>query len=83
MILRELISKIDLRLLPLMATMYFMQQLDKSAVSFAAVFNIQKDAHLVWVECNILYFSSSYPQGNAVRLVNHDRLRGEYHWATR
>jgi hypothetical protein len=37
-------TKIDIRLLPLMATMYFMQQLDKSAVSFAAVFNIQKDA---------------------------------------
>lgn len=41
--------KIDWRLLPLMATMYFMQQLDKSAVSFASVFNIQKDANLVYV----------------------------------
>ncbi|WWD19458.1 hypothetical protein CI109_103918 [Kwoniella shandongensis] len=38
--------KIDIRLLPLMAIMYFLQQLDKSAVSFASVFNIQKDAHL-------------------------------------
>lgn len=40
-------NRIDAYLLPLIFLIYFNQQLDKSAVSFAAVFNFRGDAGLV------------------------------------
>lgn len=40
-------NRIDANLLPLIFLIYFNQQLDKSAVAFAAVFNFRQDAGLV------------------------------------
>jgi hypothetical protein len=42
--LRRLIDK---RVLIVMVGTYFLQSLDKNAISFAAIMGIQKDAHLV------------------------------------
>ena len=42
----RVLRKIDLWLLPIMCMVYFIQQLDKSALSYASVFGIQKAADL-------------------------------------
>jgi hypothetical protein len=43
---KRLLRKIDLMLLPIMLGVYFLQQLDKSTLSYASVFGLVKDAHL-------------------------------------
>jgi hypothetical protein len=43
---KRVLRKIDMRVLPLMLGAYFLQQLDKSALSYTSVFNIQKDTNL-------------------------------------
>lgn len=43
---KRLRRKIDLMLLPIMLGVYFLQQLDKSTLSYASVFGLVKDAHL-------------------------------------
>ncbi|KAF7311003.1 hypothetical protein HMN09_00643700 [Mycena chlorophos] len=43
----RLLRKTDLYLLPVMLGIYFLQQLDKSTLSYASVFNLVKDANLV------------------------------------
>lgn len=43
---KRVLRKIDMRVLPLMLGAYFLQQLDKSALSYTSVFNIQRDAGL-------------------------------------
>lgn len=58
---KRVLRKIDLRVLPLMLGAYFLQQLDKSSLSYTSVFNIQADAHLhgkqySWLG-SILYFA--------------------------
>ncbi|EIN09349.1 MFS general substrate transporter [Punctularia strigosozonata HHB-11173 SS5] len=40
------LRKIDMWLMPVIATIYFLQQLDKSSLSYTSVFGIQEDAHL-------------------------------------
>lgn len=45
--LRRLIWKIDLTLVPLMASVYFLQFLDKTTLSYTAVMGIRTDTHLV------------------------------------
>ncbi|KAJ5965157.1 uncharacterized protein N7479_005033 [Penicillium vulpinum] len=46
----KVLRKIDLRLLPLLLGVYFLQQLDKSTISYASVFGIVEKAHLVGQE---------------------------------
>lgn len=57
---KRVLRKIDMRVLPLMLGAYFLQQLDKSALSYTSVFGIQKDAHLVGLQYSwlgsVLYF---------------------------
>ncbi len=43
---KRVLRKIDKRVLPLMLGAYFLQQLDKSSLSYTSVFNIQSDAGL-------------------------------------
>ncbi|KAI0700213.1 major facilitator superfamily domain-containing protein [Cytidiella melzeri] len=43
---RAVLRKIDLWLMPVIFTIYFLQQLDKSSLSYASVFGIQTDANL-------------------------------------
>lgn len=43
----RILRKIDLTVLPIMLAVYFLQQLDKSTLSYASVFGLVKDAHLV------------------------------------
>lgn len=45
--LRRLVRKIDLTIAPLLAAVYFLQFLDKTTISYAAVMGIRKDTHLV------------------------------------
>lgn len=45
--LKRLIRKIDVMIAPLLASVYFLQYLDKTTLSYAAVMGIRKDAHLV------------------------------------
>ncbi|KAK8853048.1 hypothetical protein IAR55_003749 [Kwoniella newhampshirensis] len=83
--------KIDIRLLPLMALMYFLQQMDKSAVSFASVFGLQKDAHLhgdqyAWLT-TILYIAALVGQPASAyaltKLPIHRWISGNFiGWAT-
>ncbi|KAI9045787.1 putative MFS transporter [Aspergillus affinis] len=42
----RVLRKIDLRLLPLLLGIYFLQQLDKSTLSYASVFGLIEDANL-------------------------------------
>lgn len=44
---KHIVKKIDLRLLPILLLIYFLQQLDKSALSYSSVFGLLEDAHLV------------------------------------
>lgn len=44
--LRKLIWKIDLTIAPLLAAVYFLQYLDKTTLSYAAVMGIRTDTHL-------------------------------------
>ncbi len=39
-------KRIDLTILPIMLVVYFLQQLDKSSLSYASVFGLIQDAHL-------------------------------------
>ncbi|KAI9668069.1 MAG: hypothetical protein M1821_000889 [Bathelium mastoideum] len=45
--LKKLQLKIDLTIAPLLAGVYFLQYLDKTTISYAAVMGIRTDAHLV------------------------------------
>jgi hypothetical protein len=44
---KAVLRKIDIRILPLILFAYFLQQLDKSSLSYTSVFGIQQDAGLV------------------------------------
>lgn len=43
---KRILRKIDFTLLPIMLGVYFLQQLDKSTLSYASVFGLLTDAHL-------------------------------------
>ncbi|KAJ5364272.1 uncharacterized protein N7496_009985 [Penicillium cataractarum] len=43
---KRVLQKIDLRLLPILLSIYFLQQLDKSTLSYASVFGLVEKAHL-------------------------------------
>jgi hypothetical protein len=43
----RILRRIDLTILPIMLAVYFLQQLDKSTLSYASVFGLIMDAHLV------------------------------------
>lgn len=43
---KAVLRKIDLRLLPILLVIYFLQQLDKSTLSYASVFGLVEEAHL-------------------------------------
>jgi hypothetical protein len=43
---KKVLRKIDLRLLPILLAIYFLQQLDKSTLSYASVFGLIEKAHL-------------------------------------
>jgi hypothetical protein len=43
---RQVLSRIDRRILPLILGAYFFQQLDKSTLSYVSIFGIIDDAHL-------------------------------------
>ncbi|PMD17790.1 MFS general substrate transporter [Hyaloscypha hepaticicola] len=43
---KRILRKIDLAILPIMLGVYFLQQLDKSTLSYASVFGLIADAHL-------------------------------------
>lgn len=45
--LKKLIRKIDLMIAPLIAAVYFLQYLDKTTISYAAIMGIRTDTHLV------------------------------------
>ncbi len=44
---RRILRRIDMAVLPAMLLVYFLQQLDKSSISYTAVFNIVDETHLV------------------------------------
>ncbi|TCD62052.1 hypothetical protein EIP91_007528 [Steccherinum ochraceum] len=44
---RRVLRKIDLWLMPIICMVYFLQQLDKSSLSYASVFDIAGETHLV------------------------------------
>jgi hypothetical protein len=43
---KRILRRIDLAILPIMLGVYFLQQLDKSTLSYASVFGLIADAHL-------------------------------------
>ncbi|KAJ5724076.1 hypothetical protein N7488_002111 [Penicillium malachiteum] len=43
---KRVLRKIDLRLLPILLVIYFLQQLDKSTLSYASVFGLTEKTHL-------------------------------------
>lgn len=44
---RRVLRRVDLAVLPVLLLVYFLQQLDKSSLSYTGVFNISGEAHLV------------------------------------
>lgn len=63
---RRVVRKIDQRILPILLIVYFLQQLDKSAMSYASIFGILDDAHLTnenysWLS-SIVYFPQLFLQ---------------------
>ncbi|KAK2462965.1 hypothetical protein APHAL10511_005017 [Amanita phalloides] len=44
---RRVLRKIDLHLLPIMFSIYFLQYMDKQTLAFSSVFGIRRDAHLI------------------------------------
>lgn len=44
---KRILRKIDIGVLPVMLVVYFLQQLDKSSLSYTSVFGIVSEAHLV------------------------------------
>ncbi|KAJ7071951.1 MFS general substrate transporter [Mycena amicta] len=50
----RLLRKTDMYLLPVMLGIYFLQQLDKSTLSYASVFGLVKDTHLVGYQYSAL-----------------------------
>jgi hypothetical protein len=55
--LRHMINK---RVLIVMVGTYFLQSLDKNAISYAAIMGIREDAHLVGQDVRIYYFFSNF-----------------------
>lgn len=47
---KRVLRRIDLRLLPILLVIYFLQQLDKSTISYGSVFGLIEDANLVGQE---------------------------------
>ena len=45
--LKKLVRKIDLTVAPLLASVYFLQYLDKTTLSYTAVMGLRTDTHLV------------------------------------
>lgn len=43
---KRVLRRIDLRLLPILLSIYFLQQLDKSTLAYASVFGLVEKAHL-------------------------------------
>ncbi|CAK5281298.1 unnamed protein product [Mycena citricolor] len=50
----RILSKIDWHLLPIMLAIYFLQQLDKSTLSYASVFHLVQKTHLVGYQFSAL-----------------------------
>lgn len=44
---KRILRKIDIGVLPVMLVVYFLQQLDKSSLSYTSVFGIVSEAHLI------------------------------------
>ncbi|KAL1956150.1 hypothetical protein VTO42DRAFT_7585 [Malbranchea cinnamomea] len=70
---KKLVRRIDFRVLTLLLGAYFFQQLDKSSLSFVAIFGISEDANLVgkqfsWLG-SILYFAQLVMQPLAAWLL--------------
>ncbi|KAG7286827.1 hypothetical protein NEMBOFW57_009144 [Staphylotrichum longicolle] len=65
---KRLLRKLDMCLLPVMATAYFFQFLDKTALSYTAILGLREDLHLTGSEyswsSSIYYFGymvATYP----------------------
>lgn len=63
--LTKLIRKIDLTIAPLLASVYFLQFLDKTTLSYTAVMGIRQDTHLEgqdYSDLSMLVGASSFPE---------------------
>ncbi|AEO68507.1 uncharacterized protein THITE_2118047 [Thermothielavioides terrestris NRRL 8126] len=70
---RQVLRRIDARILPLLLAAYFFQQLDKSSLSYVSIFGLSQDAHLVgkqysWLG-SILYLAQLVMQPLAAFLL--------------
>ncbi|KAK3299606.1 major facilitator superfamily domain-containing protein [Chaetomium fimeti] len=70
---RDVLRRIDYRILPLLLGAYFFQQLDKSSLSYVSIFGISRDANLVgkqysWLG-SILYLAQLVMQPLAAYLL--------------
>ncbi|KAK7742422.1 hypothetical protein SLS62_010730 [Diatrype stigma] len=70
---RQVLRRIDTRILPLLLGAYFFQQLDKSSLSYVSIFGILEDAHLTSMQYSwlgsILYFAQLIFQPLAALLL--------------
>ncbi|PGH23899.1 hypothetical protein AJ80_01961 [Polytolypa hystricis UAMH7299] len=71
---KSVLRKIDIRLLPILVTLYMLQYLDKNSINFASVYGLQKGTNLegqdyAWLG-SIFYFGylvAQYPAGYAMQ----------------
>jgi len=70
---KQVLRRIDMRVLPILLGAYFFQQLDKSSLSYVSIFGLVEDAHLVgqqysWLG-SILYLAQLVMQPLAAVLL--------------
>ncbi|KAH8896863.1 MFS general substrate transporter [Thozetella sp. PMI_491] len=82
---RKVLRKIDLHLLPLLCVTYWLQFLDKSCISYAALWGMEEDAHLVGAQYSWLttifylgYLFSEFPTNIIFQKFNITRACGIY-----
>lgn len=71
---RRLVRKIDLIILPLIAVNYAFFYIDKTTLSYAAIFGIRDDLHLHGTQYNWLSSKSTRARGKDDRLLTLHRL---------
>lgn len=62
--LKRLVRKIDFTMVPLLASVYFLQFLDKTTLSYTAVMGIRQDTHLVgqdYSNLSMLFYIGKLP----------------------
>jgi hypothetical protein len=68
---KKVSRKVDLRILPLLMTTYFLQYLDKNSINIASVYGLDKDTHLEGQDYSWLSLLTLRPSGSSLLTSDH------------